>query len=612
VATSINKAALAMTAIILSASIGAGGGALWSSRNQAKALQDMQAAGELLRGHMTADMAHDAIHADVLGMISGTDDGESAKQAAQDLAGHIAQLRKNIAADQAYAGSSEVSNAAGAIVGEVDKYAAAAEKVRDLSATDHAAAVAALPPFLQQFHQLEGSMDKVSDTISAHADDVKSRAASTAAAGFWIILGGMLISIVAVVFAALVTRRFLVKPLIELGTAVTRMSQGDMSAQIDCAGRQDELGSLAKATLRFRDQLVAADKAKEEQTNLIVSSIGAGLDRLAQGDLTARVEAELTGPFGKLKADFNNAMDEMSRTLGAVSQATGGVHTGAGEISQASNDLSRRTEQQAASLEETAAAMDEITATVREAAQNAARANKATAQARSEAEQSGAVVSRAIEAMSGIERSSAEISEIISVIDGIAFQTNLLALNAGVEAARAGDAGKGFAVVASEVRALAQRSAEAARDVKERITASSQQVEAGVSLVGETGAALNRIIGAVAEVDGLVADITTAAEQQAAGLQQVNTAVAEMDGVTQQNAAMVEEATAASRSLAAEADQLARHIGRFKLNADPVAAAPSNPVHKLQARAGAAARTSRPATRGNTALAVTPEDWSEF
>ena len=401
------------------------------------------------------------------------------------------------------------------------------------------------------------------------------------------------------------------KPLVGMTSAMVALAKGNMHAEVPVDPREDEVGDLAKAMAMFRDQLRAAEEAKAVQTELLVSSIGAGLERLAEGDLTARIDTDLTGPFAKLKADFNNAMDQLSTVLGAVTQSSGGVHSGASEISQASTDLSRRTEQQAASLEETAAAMDQITTTVREAADSAARANRAVQQARHEAEHSGEVVGRAIQAMSGIEKASAEISEIISVIDGIAFQTNILALNAGVEAARAGDAGKGFAVMATEVRALAQRSADAAKDVKERITASSEQVDAGVSLVSETGAALQRIISSIGEVDGLVADIATSAEQQAAGLQQVNTAVAEMDGVTQQNAAMVEEATAASRSLAAEADALAQHISRFKLAQDvrsPLE--PANPVHALQARASRA----RPAPRtiGNNAVAVKDDDWSEF
>ena len=494
-----------------------------------------------------------------------------------------------------------------------NEYRQASASVSALSAANKdVEALAALrkaEPAYQRSHAKLVELDEFQKKVALDSAD---RAQTTYHRATWlsIVAVGIAIAVMAAILIMLV--RSVAAPIGTMTNALGRLAEGDLKASVPDDGRRDEVGKLATTMMALRDQLAAAERAKQEQANLIVGSIGDGLDKLAQGDLTARVEAELTGVFAKLKTDFNNAMESLTRTLGAVSQATGGVHTGAGEISQASNDLSRRTEQQAASLEETAAAMDQITATVRASAENAVRANKATAQARGEAEQSGTVVSRAVQAMEGIERSSAEISEIISVIDGIAFQTNLLALNAGVEAARAGDAGKGFAVVASEVRALAQRSAEAARDVKARITASSEQVQAGVSLVSETGAALNRIIAAVAEVDGLVADITTAAEQQAAGLQQVNTAVTEMDGVTQQNAAMVEEATAAARSLAAEADQLARHIGSFKLSDQSVAVAASNPVHKLQARASAAARTGHPATRGNTALAVAQDDWSEF
>jgi len=388
------------------------------------------------------------------------------------------------------------------------------------------------------------------------------------------------------------------------------LAAGDLDSPIAYTENRDCVGRMTKAMAVFRQSMEKVSVVAQEQT-LVQEALATGLDLLAKGDLTHRIEIKFPAEYELLRRDFNKAMDELSSVLGVVAQSTGGVHTGAGEISQASNDLSRRTEQQAASLEETAAAMDQITTTVRESAENAARANKVVVQTRQEAEHSGEIVGRAIEAMGGIERASTEISEIISVIDGIAFQTNLLALNAGVEAARAGDAGKGFAVVASEVRALAQRSADAAKDVKSRITASSEQVDAGVALVSETGAALKRIIASIGEVDGLVADIATSAEQQASGLQQVNTAVAEMDGVTQQNAAMVEEATAASRSLAAEADQLATQIGRFQLgNIEVAAARPSSPVHQLQPRANRGRRVAG-GRSGNAALAVA-DDWAEF
>ncbi len=432
----------------------------------------------------------------------------------------------------------------------------------------------------------------------------------------WMIGAIVLVSsIIIVLLVALV--RSIATPLGTVTTGLTELATGNTAVAVPDDDRRDEIGNLARAMRNLRDQLDAAERAKAEQTTLIVDSVGRGLEALAQGDLTARIDTELTGPFAKLRENFNRALSAMGDAMRAVTEATSGINSGASDIRQASDDLSQRTEQQAASLEETAAAMDEITTTVRQTAAGAVKANSAVEDARVEAEQSGGIVSRAVDAMGGIERASNEISEIISVIDGIAFQTNLLALNAGVEAARAGDAGKGFAVVASEVRALAQRSADAAKDVKTKITASTQQVEVGVQLVSETGAALNRIIGRIGEISALVGEIARAAESQATGLQQVNTAVSEMDGVTQQNAAMVEEATAAARSLSAEADELARQVTRFKVSHErPAALTPASPVHDLQQRAAEAGRRIVRATptrrHGNAAVALAQDDWSEF
>lgn len=233
----------------------------------------------------------------------------------------------------------------------------------------------------------------------------------------------------------------------------------------------------------------------------------------------------------------------------------------------AAGDLSRRTEHQASSLEETAAALDQITATVNKAASSAAHAREIVTEARRDAETSGNVVNKAVVAMGEIEKSSQQINQIIGVIDEIAFQTNLLALNAGVEAARAGDAGRGFAVVASEVRALAQRSAEAAKEIKALISTSTAQVGEGVELVAQTGQSLGRIITKVADIDSAVSDIAAGAREQSSGLQEVNTAVNEMDKVTQQNAAMAEQATAASKSVADETDRLTTLVGKFKVGA---------------------------------------------
>jgi methyl-accepting chemotaxis protein len=300
-------------------------------------------------------------------------------------------------------------------------------------------------------------------------------------------------------------------------------------------------------------------------------------------------------------------MDTLQSTMREVSVNATAVRSGAGEITSASDDLSRRTEQQAASLEETAAALDEITATVRKTAEGAAHSREAVGVAKGDAERSGVVVRDAVAAMSEIEGSAKQIGQIIGVIDEIAFQTNLLALNAGVEAARAGDAGKGFAVVASEVRALAQRSAEAAKEIKTLISASSQQVDRGVRLVTDTGKALTAIVERVASIDGLVSEIAVSSQEQATGLGQVNTAVNQMDQVTQQNAAMVEEATAAAAQLKREALDLGQLVARFEVGEAARTSARAPQPERPRADAQGLQRKLRSAVGGGGSA-----DWNEF
>ncbi|MEP9400772.1 methyl-accepting chemotaxis protein [Sphingomonas sp. VNH70] len=426
-------------------------------------------------------------------------------------------------------------------------------------------------------------------------------------------------ALVAIALVCAVAKQLITGPYVDTVVRMEGLAAGDLTSPVQYTDFTDCVGRMTQAMDVFRANGEAVRRAGQAQQQ-VVTALGTGLSRLADGDVTQRIHEPFLPEYEPLRRDFNGAMDAIADMLAAVSAASNGINNGAADVRQASDDLSQRTEQQAASLEETAAAMDEITSTVRETAAGAVRANAVVSETRSEAEQSGDVVRRAVDAMTGIERASAEIGDIISVIDGIAFQTNLLALNAGVEAARAGEAGRGFAVVASEVRALAQRSADAAKDVKIKITASSEQVGIGVSLVSETGKALQRIIGRIGEINTLVAQIATSAEQQANGLQQVNTAVSEMDGVTQQNAAMVEEATAAARSLADEARELAQQVARFKLDDAPRAAAPIPlPVHQLQARAARAGReiargSRRRAAGGGSAepALAAADDWSEF
>ena len=387
-----------------------------------------------------------------------------------------------------------------------------------------------------------------------------------------------------------------------------------------------ELGAVTKATLLdidfaisvYLDALEEARLATETRakavSDAVMHAVGEALGKLSKGDLTHRIGDEMPDEYRQLREDFNQAIEQLAGTLAQVQDNTNGLSTDADQIAVAAEDLARRTEQQAASLEQTAAALDQITATVNKTATGAKQASEAVNLTKNEAVESGEVVGKAVSAMGEIEHSSNQITQIIGVIDEIAFQTNLLALNAGVEAARAGEAGRGFAVVAQEVRALAQRSADAAKEIKALISESSRQVSQGVNLVGETGSALKAIVAKVSEIDGLVAGIASSAQQQAIGLAEVNSAVNQMDQVVQQNAAMVEETTAAAHSLKSGAGELTELVSHFKVagaseaahhgaprridNHSPVASPARALTHKIAASFGGAVRQT--------------ETWEEF
>jgi methyl-accepting chemotaxis protein len=437
--------------------------------------------------------------------------------------------------------------------------------------------------------------------------------------GILFILIGLAIAASLCVAAGLVLVRSVSIPLGNMTDAMGELANGNLAVHVPHADQQDEIGKLAEAMTSFKNQLADAERAKEEQTQTIVASIGTGLDHLAKGDLAHRVTADLKGAFAKLKEDFNAAMDRLQDTVKNVLGSTHQIANNANEISTAADDLSRRTEQQAASLEETAAALEEINATVKRTASNAREASHSVAGAKEAAESGGHVVETAVKAMDAIAQSSRQITDIIGVIDEIAFQTNLLALNAGVEAARAGDAGKGFAVVASEVRALAQRSSEAAKEIKALINTSSEHVGDGVKYVGETGHALKRIVDQVLQINSLVSEMAQAAEQQSTGIEEVNAAVGQMDQVTQQNAAMVEESTAASRNLAGETKVLTDIVSFFSVGEERLTA-PQRAMPRQTATSSP--RPMRPVARpaaklaaaggGKAVAASNDSDWTEF
>lgn len=490
----------------------------------------------------------------------------------------------------------------------------------------------------------EEALEALLAVETAHYEEAQARQARAASLAKIVLVAGVVLAAMIAAALGLLMTRGIAKPVVNMTTVMRKLAGGDKSVEVPGAKRKDEIGQMAAAVLAFKDAAIAndrlegeaadqrrmteAERAKAEaeraeaarQQAAVVTALAEGLEELSKGNLTYSLTQTFPEEYVKLQSDFNAAMGQLKDAMTTVVTNVSAIRSGAGEISQAADDLSRRTEQQAASLEETAAALDQITATVRRTASGAKQCSDVVLAARGDAEKSGEIVRDAVGAMSAIEQSSTQISQIIGVIDEIAFQTNLLALNAGVEAARAGDAGRGFAVVASEVRALAQRSADAAKEIKTLISSSGTQVGAGVSLVGQTGEALTRIVERVAEIDGLVSEIAASAQEQATGLQQVNTAVNQMDQVTQQNAAMVEQSTAASHSLAQEADVLNQSVSRFEIGErDRAAPVPAPAAPRTAAKPSAVQRTVtalKAMGAGGAARkleAVAAEDgWEEF
>ncbi len=462
-------------------------------------------------------------------------------------------------------------------------------------------------------------------------------------------LGNMTLAALAVeliVIAALASlfTRCIGNPYVTTVLRMEALASGDLDSPVRFTDYKDCVGRITRAMQTFRDAalernaLHAASKghqaeldgrlkatetafeARGQDQRTVLDKLAQALASLKAGDLGARIRGEVAPDYSDVRDDFDAAVAALQQALVGVASHVGSMGRGAAEIAGAADDLSRRTEQQAASLEETAAAIDQVSATVRQTAENASRARSVVAETRSAAERSSAVMGEAIAAMNRIQTSSKEIGQIISVVDEIAFQTNLLALNAGVEAARAGDAGRGFAVVASEVRALAQRSADAAREIKALISTSSTEVTSGVGLVTRTGEMLNKIAAQVGDMDQLVGGIAASAQEQAGALAEVNTAVNQMDQVTQQNAAMVEQSTAASHRLAAETSELATLVGAFRglgVVSDTAPAAPAPRPRLVTAPAAPTrARSVLAAVRGGGAArkleAAVKGEWTEF
>jgi methyl-accepting chemotaxis protein len=576
-------------AVLMMAAVAAG--ALWTQHNSSAALSGVmtQAQWQL---RLAADSgaikaANGALYAALTRQAAGgsTDDSAAAVSA---VLGQLDSVKTDLVSLRATLPAGQ-RPLVGAVLKELALYRGGVTVVGSMLGIDFRSAASFLAPFQTNYASMTSTLSAASAQITALA---QARAAASAAAAAR--AGKVMLAAVGLTLGAVVAVSWLIVALISrtisgIAAATESLAGGKTDLDLERLRRRDEFGRIVRSLTVFQDnqrriitlraeqaamqQREEAARAQAEseaaahaaQQEAVVSALAAGLARLAGGDLLNRITAAFPAAYKTLQTDFNAAMDRLQGAMQSIASNTQSVRTGAVENTQAADHLSQRTERQAAALQQTAAALATITQTVRQTAAGAGEARMVVTAARNDAEQSGAILRDSVTAMSGIDSSSRQIGNIIGVIDEIAFQTNLLALNAGIEAARAGDAGRGFAVVATEVRALAQRSAEAAKEIKTLIFTSGAQVAAGVKLVGETAAAVARIGEHVGRLNALVLAITAATQEQSSGLTEVSSAVTNMDQATQQNAAMVEQLTAANHALASDAEALAGLVGQFRI-----------------------------------------------
>jgi len=602
---------------------------LWVEYGFHRSSEFMRLMNQVTTRQMYGDMKHDAIQNDVLRIRDGAERNNAALRAAGEtsLAEDIAGLEAAFGFVYAQSYPEPLAGMVASVRAPQRDYVAKARAAAAAIRHNPAQADPAINAFFASFENFEGVQDRFGAALKAAIDADAASAARKVLFIEILLAAAVLLGGAGMAWTMLYTRRSVVGPLERLSNTLQNMAAGRYDDTLAGYDTQDEIAAMANSARVFREAALAREAGEREQRE-VVEALSEALSGLAAKNLEYRIEAEFPPVYAALRATYNDAVAELAEAIGSVRVGAGSLTNAVAEIKVATEDLATRNEQQAASLEETSAAMTEVTGSVRETAASAASVRQAMEATQQEATAGAEVVRSAVEAMAAIEKSTAQITQITDLIDGIAFQTNLLALNAGVEAARAGEAGKGFAVVATEVRALAQRSGDAARNIRDLIGTSTQQVGAGVALVGQTGEKLGQMATRVDEVTALVNEIAEAAQHQAGKLQQVSEAVAEMDRMTQRNAAMVEQTSAATRSLASEAGQLhglvkvfktRNRAEREKAQDHPMTMRRQSIADQAPATPALLPRAARPApalpaTHGALALSAAPaeDDWSEF
>ena len=645
---------------------------------------------------LEADMMHDALRADSYqALLSASEpgiDAEAAKSAQAEIEEavqeHAERITEQFDENQRLVRKLDLPAIAAAVAqaqGKLDGYAEAAQAIVAAAFSDLESARHMRGEFQSVFEQLEGDMSDLSELIGEEVAAADIELADVESRALWIEITVCTLAALFSLFMIVSALRAVARPLGVMTTAMRKIADGDLTAEIPALGRTDEIGSMAKAVQVFKDnaiekqRLEAAAKAEAEhqreaaeaqrkleeaagaEVARVVSAAAAGdltkridnagktgffqklgegmnglldavnsavgevasvMSAMAQGDLSKRIEGDHQGEFLKLKTDTNATAEKLAQIVGQTVEGMANIKASTTEIASGAQDLSLRTEEQVASLEEIAASIRQLNSTVQQSAENAGQASQLAVAARSSAEGGGEIAGAAVKAMGEIEQSSQKISDIVGMIDEIAFQTNLLALNAAVEAARAGEAGRGFAVVAGEVRALAQRSSHASKEIKTLISNSNTQVKQGVELVNKAGGTLGEIVTAVKRVSDIVAEIAAANKEQSASVGEVQEAIGQIEQATQQNAALVEETTAALGSADNQVQAVTDVISFFQNDAAPAARPANVPAPakgakavqaKLTAKVGKPSVSPTKSSGGKKVAATGTDDgWEEF
>ena len=540
---------------------------LWQSELE---LERQISVSDAMRQELTADIKHKSIEGLVIFSLLSAETMSQAEQAAlsEQLAKAGTVFVDSLNAVSQYETTSEIAALIDEAVPLAGGFIASGQALQEMAFRDTAAAKEMLPAFMEEFLALEHALQPLGVGIKEYAKNTAIAARKHDMNMLYTLLGVSVLTVLVMLYNARRTTLTITRPIERLRSALKEVAEGDFEIKISERMRPDDFGDIAKDIDQISDRVVrtlAEQDARRAEGEQVIARLGSGLQKLSKGNLSDRINEAFDAEYEPLRVDYNETVDNLNELISKVVLASQGIQGRSSEIQDASEDLSTRTASQAATLEQTAAALEQMATSVNTAAKNTKDVEAAVVTARSDVEHSGRVVEGAIAAMNEIEASSSRISQIIGVIDDIAFQTNLLALNAGVEAARAGEVGRGFAVVASEVRGLAQRSSEAAKEIKILIGTSSGHVQDGVEQVDGAGKALESVVRQVVHISELVSGISAVSVNQATGINEVNIGMAQLDEVTQKNASMVDDSSTAVQSLNNETRGLNQLVGQFVL-----------------------------------------------